>query len=224
MDAYDPETVFSSIDHTGRYAYGNQPRIAHWNLTRLAEALLPLLAETDDAAIEIAKAALAAFAPAFQSAWLDGLRAKIGLTESREGDEALIQALLAAMQAGSADFTLVFRRLSDAVLGDEAPARALFADPTAFDDWALNWQTRLAEETVPPEARAAAMNAVNPIYIPRNHLVEEALAAATNADDIDEFEALLAVLAHPFTERAGLERYTMPATAEERVLATFCGT
>ena len=225
MDAYDPSTVFSSIDQAGRYAYGNQPRITGWNLTRLAEALLPLLAPAQDDAIEIAKAAIAGFGERFEAAYLAGLRRKIGLVTEQPGDDDLTQDLLRHMQEGGADWTLTFRALSDAVEGHAEPARALFSPAAAFDGWATRWHERLAADPAPASAadRATAMRAVNPLYIPRNHHVEAALAAATTGD-YAPFETLLDVLARPFEDRPGLERFTLPARPEERVLATFCGT
>jgi uncharacterized protein YdiU (UPF0061 family) len=226
MDAYDPATVFSSIDSFGRYAYGNQPRIAQWNLARLAETLLPLLAEEQEAALEAARDALTAFAPRFEAAYLGGLRRKIGLATEREEDAPLVQDLLTRMAANGADFTLTFRRLCDAAAGPEGDAgvRALFADPAAYDAWAAGWRRRLAEEPSDAAARSAAMRAVNPVFIPRNHLVEAALDAAVGRQDFGPFEDLLEVLSHPYEDRPGLERYTAPPAPEERVLQTFCGT
>ena len=221
MDEYDPGTVFSSIDQAGRYAYGNQPRMTGWNLTRLAEALLPLLAPAQDDAIEIAKAAIAGFGERFEHAYLAGLRRKIGLFTEHPGDNDLTQDLLRHMQEGHADWTLTFRALSDVVDGNPAPARALFSPAAAFDAWAERWHQRLATEPVPD--RAAAMRAINPLYIPRNHRVEAALTAAT-AGDYAPFESLLDALSDPFTERPGLDDYALPPRPDERVLATFCGT
>jgi uncharacterized protein YdiU (UPF0061 family) len=226
LEAYDPATVFSAIDHQGRYAYGNQPRIAHWNLTRLAEALLPLLADREEAAIEIARQALGGFATQFGAAYRSGLLRKIGIVAEREGDPERVQDLLRRMAEGGADFTLTFRLLCGAAAGPEgdAPVRALFADPAAFDGWAAEWRARLLAEPGGPPAAAAAMRSVNPAFVPRNHLVEEALAAATAGADYAPFESLLAVLARPFEEQPGRERYALPAKPEERVLRTFCGT
>jgi uncharacterized protein YdiU (UPF0061 family) len=234
MDHYHPETVFSSIDHQGRYAYANQPAIAHWNLARLAEALLPLIGVDEEAAVEQAKGVLAGFSPAFGAAWKAGLLAKIGLLDEAPGDEDLVQDLLARMAENEADFTLAFRRLADAAEGDAAGFRALFADPAVADAWLVRWQARIAAgggspqprgaAEVSPVARAAAMRAVNPAYIPRNHLVEEALAAAVQQDDLAPFEALLEVLARPFDDQPGRERYALPPEPEQRVRATFCGT
>jgi uncharacterized protein YdiU (UPF0061 family) len=228
MDSFDPATVFSAIDSFGRYAYGQQPRIAQWNLARLAETLLPLIDEDQDRAVAWAQEALGAFAPVFQATWLGGLRRKIGLATERDGDAALVQGLLDAMKAQAVDFTLAFRALTEAAgpAGDDTALRALFtADPAAFEGWAAAWRQRLSEEpTITPAERQAAMRAVNPVYIPRNHLVEEALSAAIARQDLGPFESLRAVLAHPFEERPGLERYALPARAEERVLRTYCGT
>ena len=218
MDAYDPGAVFSSIDHQGRYAYANQPRIALWNLTRLAECLLPLLGGDETAATD----ALAAFAPRFQAAYLAGLRRKIGLLTEREGDDELAQSLLTLMASDGADFTLTFRRLCDAAEGPagDAAVRALFKDARAYDAWATRWRVRLAAEKPP----AGAMRAMNPAFIPRNHLVEAALAAAVECSDFRPFEDLLAVLSRPFGDQPELARYATPPRDEERVLQTFCGT
>ena len=216
MDEYDPGAVFSSIDEQGRYAYGNQPRIALWNLARLAECLIPLLGDNEDAA----KDALAAFAPRFQAAYFGGLRRKIGLRTQREGDDVLTGDLLKLMAANRADFTLTFRRLADAAEGNAAGVRSLFADGAAFDAWLERWRDRMAGE----EAPAAAMRAVNPVFIPRNHLVEAALAAAVVQGDFRPFEALLGVLGRPFDDDPALEQYATPPREDERVLQTFCGT
>jgi uncharacterized protein YdiU (UPF0061 family) len=224
LDEYHPETVFSSIDHQGRYAFANQPAIAHWNLARLAEALLPLIDADEAAAVEQAKAVLAGFAPAFGAAWRAGLLRKIGLAEEAEGDEALIQDLFARMADQRADFTLAFRRLADAAQGDADGFAALFADPSAGQGWIDAWRARTAQDGLAPGARAAAMRAVNPGFIPRNHLVEEALAAAVERDDLAPMDALLAVLARPFEDQPGRERYAAPPREHERVRATFCGT
>jgi uncharacterized protein YdiU (UPF0061 family) len=218
MDAYDPSTVFSSIDHQGRYAYGNQPRIALWNLTRLAECLLPLLGDGEDAA----KDALEGFAPRFQARYFAGLRQKIGLLSEQEGDDNLTQDLLKLMAADGADFTLTFRQLCDAAQSPtgDAAVRARFTDTAAYDAWAERWRVRLERETDP----AATMRAVNPAFIPRNHLVEAVLSAAVEKADFQPFETLLTVLSQPYQDNPGFERYALPPSKEERVLQTFCGT
>ena len=224
VDGYDPGAVFSSIDRDGRYAYANQPRIMHWNLARLAEALLPLLGDEQEAAIAAANEALSGFAHSFEASWRAGLGRKLGLAEAREGDKALADDLLALMTASRADFTLVFRRLSDAAGGGEIErVRDLFVDPTALDPWVARWRVRLAEEGRDPVAVAVAMRAVNPAYIPRNFHVEAALEAALERGDLAPFEALLAVLSHPFEEQPGAERYA--ASPEPQApYRTFCGT
>jgi uncharacterized protein YdiU (UPF0061 family) len=226
MDEYDPATVFSSIDQQGRYAYGNQPRIAMWNLARLAETLLPLLSDDEAQAVEIAQECLAGFGRTFEAAYFGGLRRKLGLSVERDGDNALVQDLLTAMAKNQADFTLTFRGLCNAAVKPErdAAVRDLFTDPSAYDEWAARWRQRLAFEFETPEARRDAMRAVNPAYIPRNHNVEAALNAAIERDDYAPFEELLAVVTKPFDDQPGFARYAAPPTASERVHQTFCGT
>ena len=226
MDVYHPATVFSSIDENGRYAYGNQPAIAQWNLARLAETLLPLLADDEAAAIAEAHAALRTFAPLFNAAYIAGFRRKLGLQEERPDDLALIQDLLERMASNRADFTLTFRRLADAVVDEEAAGnvRALFAEPEFFDEWAVRWRTRLQMEEGTPETRRALMRTNNPLFIPRNHRVEEAIAAAVTRGDFAPFERLLAVLAAPYDDQPGAERYAEPPRPDEIVHQTFCGT
>lgn len=232
METYDPATVFSSIDRHGRYAYGNQPRIALWNLTRFAETLLPLLefeTGSQEAALASATEALEAFAPQYDNAYLDGLRPKLGLFTARDADQELAQELLQSMASSEADFTLTFRKLCDAAADDDraahtAPVRQLFADAEKFDAWSARWRLRMKEESISADERVTAMRNVNPIYIPRNHLVEAVIQASVERQDFAPFEQLLAVVLHPYEERPGLERYAQPATPEERVLHTFCGT
>jgi uncharacterized protein YdiU (UPF0061 family) len=226
MDAYDPATVFSSIDRAGRYAYGNQPAMAHWNLARFAETLLPLLSENEDAAIEEAQDALAAFGPAFEQAYHAGLRAKLGLATSRDEDVALAGAILQAMTDNKVDFTLFFRRLSDAHSAGESheALRNLFTDPFACDAVLQRWRNRLVHEPDDAAGRRTRMRAVNPAYIPRNHRVEAMIQAAVEDDDFAPMDELMTALSEPFEDRAGLERFAEPPKPDERVLATFCGT
>jgi serine/tyrosine/threonine adenylyltransferase len=229
MEAYDPVKVYSSIDHYGRYAYGNQPRAAHWNLTRLAEALLPVLEQEEasgEAALASAQEALAAFTPQFEAALTAGLSRKLGLFTQREGDDALAQDLLQSMAANRADFTLTFRRLCDAADGPEGDVgvRGLFDHPGAYDAWAVAWRRRLEQEPVSSQDRAAAMRKASPAFIPRNHRVEAALVAAMERQDFQPFEQLLDVVSRPYEDRPDLERYGTPARPEECVLQTFCGT
>jgi uncharacterized protein YdiU (UPF0061 family) len=226
MDGYDPATVFSSIDEQGRYAYANQPRIALWNLTRLAECLLPLLSEDQDEAIAEAQAVLGGFAEVFDAAYQAGLRRKLGLFTARDDDRALAQDLLDAMAKNQADFTLTFRRLSDAALdpAQDDEVRQLFAEPAIYDEWAVRWRQRIGGEEFTPAARQAAMRAVNPVFIPRNHRVEAVIEAAVNRDDYAPFEELLAVLSKPYQDQPALAAYAEPPEPHQRVLQTFCGT
>jgi uncharacterized protein YdiU (UPF0061 family) len=223
MDAYDPATVFSSIDQNGRYAFGNQPPIAYWNLARLAETLLPLIDDDPETAVADATALLQTFPARHDRHWAAGLQAKLGLAEGRPDDGALGHDLLELMQRQGVDFTSAFRALGAALRGGEAPAADLFAGSVASTDWSARWRARLALEARDPVTVATAMDAVNPIYIPRNHLVEEALAAAT-AGDLAAFEQLVDVVRQPFDERPGLGRFAEPAPASFGRYRTFCGT
>ena len=226
MDTFDPATVYSSIDEHGRYAYGNQPLVGRWNITRLAEALLTLIADDSETAIAIAQKAIDAYPDKFEAAYVEGFRRKLGLFEARDEDPMLVKQFMDVMAAGKADFTLTFRGLSEAA-GDpsaDAKVRALFDDPAAFDAWAVTWRQRLAIEGSDPTARVAAMKAVNPAFIPRNHLVEEALTAAVEGGDLAPFEKLLNVLARPFDDQPDVPEYVLPPRPEQVVRATFCGT
>ena len=223
MDTYDPSTVFSSIDQGGRYAYANQPGIAHWNLYRLAEALLPLLADDQTLAITQAEEALATFGPCYESALLDGARAKLGLTTPEPDDGALWQGLLDCMASGAADFTLTFRRLSDAVDGADDGVRTLFTDPAAFDQWAGRWRHRLMQDPGTTAHRAAAMRRANPAFIPRNHRVEAVIEAATERADFAPFHKLRAILARPYEDQPEAAEFMNPPE-DRRPYRTFCGT
>jgi uncharacterized protein YdiU (UPF0061 family) len=226
LDQYDPATVFSSIDEQGRYAYANQPRIALWNLTRLAECLLPLFSSDQDKAISEAQAMLADFAEKFDAAYQAGLRAKLGLFTARDGDPALAQDLLSVMAQNQADFTLTFRRLGDAALdaADDREVRSLFTDPAAYNEWAVRWRQRLSDEPQDAAARRNAMRSVNPAFIPRNHRVEAVIQAAMNHDDFAPFEELLTVLSEPYEDQPAFAAYAEPPLPDQRVLQTFCGT
>lgn len=225
MDAYHPDKVFSSIDRAGRYAYGNQPRIAQWNLARLVETFLPILAGNEDASIAEAQSTIDSFAPRFQEAYLAGIRRKLGLLQPRPDDLALSQDLLSRMALNEADFTLTFRRLCDAVAspGSEADVRSLFNDPSAFDEWAVLWRQRLSGEGGDASARRAMMRASNPAFIPRNHRVEEVITAAMN-DDLAPFERLVEVLAKPYEDQPEHAAYMDPPRSDQVVRRTFCGT
>jgi uncharacterized protein YdiU (UPF0061 family) len=217
MDAYDPATVFSSIDHGGRYAYGNQPPIAQWNLARLAEAMLPLFAPDMDRAMEKATAALDRFPVLFEQHWLDGMRSKLGLFTQEREDKALIDDLLAWMHRRSADFTNTFRTLT---------AGSLAFDGTKTDPEFDVWHQRLAARRLrQPQSSAEAadlMRRHNPAFIPRNHKVEEALEAAT-AGDFSAMDQLLDILQTPYDHNRDAPMFSMPGSSE-RPYRTFCGT
>lgn len=226
MEQYNPRTVFSSIDHNGRYAFANQPAIAQWNLARLADTLIPLIDANTDKAVQLATQVIQEFMPTFDALFLDGMRRKVGLASQEDGDTELIRRLLGAMHGAAADFTLTFRKLgisAETADGDDA-LRQLFPDATAIDEWLRDWRGRLARDPQTAEERAANMRRVNPAYIPRNHRVEAALNAASENGDLEPFRRLLAILQNPFEEQADAAGYELPAAPEERVFNTFCGT
>ena len=218
MDAYDPATVFSSIDHHGRYAYGNQSKIGLWNLARLAEAMLPLLDPDQKRAVDLANGALGGFEDRFHDHWLAGMRAKLGLFSAEPGDETLVASLLGWMHSARRDFTLTFRTLSD----QAAITTPSFADPD-FASWHGRWKHRLTLQPQSPADAENRMRAHNPAVIPRNHKVEEALAAATERADLDVMRRLLAALTRPY-DAGHPEEYIHPAAPDGRVYQTFCGT
>ena len=223
MDVFDPDTVFSSIDHGGRYAYGNQPAIAGWNLTRFAETLLPLLDEDQDTAVGIATELVRSFPGSYDARWREGMRAKLGLAGADPEADAVVDDLLTLLRDQRADFVCVLRALSTAVRGTGHGPRSRFDDPAAYDRWAERWQAALAHEAGDAIAVADAMDARNPIYIPRNHLVEEALAAACGGDLVP-FGDLLQIVSDPFVARPGHDRYAEPAPDTFGPYQTFCGT
>ena len=225
IDAYHPRKVFSSIDHHGRYAYENQPGIVQWNLACLAECLLPLFAGDKDEVTARANEALARFVTIYHAAYLKGFRRKLGLFEAQEGDKQLIGDLLTCMAENSADLTLTFRALSDAAenVANNEKARALFLNPAAYDVWAIKWRERLSREGQSEQERSAMMRAINPKFIPRNHRVEAAIAAAEQGR-FEPFEELVQVLARPCVDQPAFEHYAAPPLPEEEVTQTFCGT
>ena len=229
LEAYDPETVFSSIDSQGRYAFGNQPGIAQWNLTRLAEALLPLIDGDSDRAVEKATEVLERFPDRFSQHWLNLHRAKLGLRADGADDEAdrvLANDLLHLMHGHRIDFTLGFRRLSAVLRGQPDDLRSLLGNDTAaLGDWLGRWQARVQGPGEPAAEIADRMDATNPVYIPRNHLVENALDAAVDGNDLRPFEKLLAIVTDPFIERSADALAALPGTPEQtRGYRTFCGT
>jgi uncharacterized protein YdiU (UPF0061 family) len=226
MDSYDSKAVFSSIDRQGRYAYGNQPHAGVWNLARFAETLLPIIDANADRAVQLASDVISTFSARFADASLAGLRRKLGLAAQEEGDSALADDLLDAMQRNQADFTLTFRGLCDAVETEpgDARVRALFANPRDYDEWAGRWRARLNREPLGPSARALAMRQVNPAVIPRNHRIEQVIKAAVESQDFGPFAGLSTVLSQPYEPPEGSDSYAAPPQPGERVLQTFCGT
>jgi uncharacterized protein YdiU (UPF0061 family) len=224
MDHYDPGTVFSSIDTHGRYAYANQPKIAQWNLARFAETLLTLYEVDSNLAVARASEVVNNFPHRYEHHWLNGMRAKLGLFTEEEADLNLATEFLTAMESNKVDYTLAFRYLANAALGDEEPLRALFSDPSAYDLWSQHWHARLAREATAPLERAQAMRRANPAFIPRNHRVEEALSAAVVQDDYAPFDALLNILARPFDDQPEFAAFTEPAPDGQGRYRTFCGT
>ncbi|MET0967330.1 MAG: protein adenylyltransferase SelO [Nakamurella sp.] len=214
MEAFDPATVYSSIDTGGRYAYGNQPVVAEWNLARFAEALLPLLHHEQEQAVALAVESLGAFGNQYSAAWSAGMRAKLGLPDTHDAP-SLVGDLLTQLQQSHVDYTSFFVALGAAARGDAEPARGLFLDLAAFDAWLERWRALGPDPDL--------MDRVNPVYIPRNHLVEEVLGAATDGD-LEPLGRLLAAVTDPYRQRPGFERYAEPAPVDFGAYQTFCGT
>ena len=227
MDEFDPGKVFSSIDHGGRYAYSNQPHVAHWNLSVLTQALLPFLDDDQDKALASGQAAIDAFPGLYQAAFMNNMQRKLGLLEKVDDDAVLIQDLLKLMHENQTDFTLTFRYLTDLIDPKTASGggvQPLFKLPETFAPWLERWQQRLSTDTMDTAERQQAMYAANPVYIPRNHLVEEAIVAAEKHQDFEPFNRLVDILAQPFGFDQVNARYAIPPKPEEVVSQTFCGT
>jgi serine/tyrosine/threonine adenylyltransferase len=226
MDEYDPNTVFSSIDHGGRYSYVNQPAIAQWNLARFAETLLSLIDPDADKAITLATEVVQSFIAQVNARFLEAMCRKIGLASISDGDIELIKRLLATMQEAHTDFTSTFRRLALAAESPDEPAALceLFPVSSGMHEWLRDWRERLARDAQSLADRAAGMRRVNPAFIPRNHRVEAALNAATEESDFDPFRRLLGILQRPYDEQPENAEYAQPPQPSERVLRTFCGT
>ncbi len=225
MDTYDPATVFSSIDRQGRYAYGNQPGIAHWNLSRLAQALMPVIHADEDQALRLAQDSLDAYPDLFHTAYRHGMASKLGLSGAATGDESLAIDLLGLMAQEQSDFTLAFRRLAD--LAHPASGHGvgnLFEFSVAFESWLVRWRQRIEEDLQSADDRQASMYRANPVFIPRNHLVAAAIDAAVNEADFAPFNRLVDLLEQPPDFESGLEAYARPPRPEEVVSKTFCGT
>ena len=226
MDIFNRSQVFSSIDHSGRYSYGNQPQIVQWNLARFAETILPLIDKKQESAAEMAKEVIELYSERFKEYWLSGMRQKLGLLTSEPEDENLIQSLLNKMHENEADFTLTFRRLCDAAFDKKMDRnlRKLFKDAAAYDKWSKSWRSRLSRESVSTEERTKLMRKLNPAFIPRNHRVEQVLNAAVENLDYGPFEKLVEVLSSPYEELEGQSEFMQPPKPGEHVLETFCGT
>ena len=226
MDEYHPAKVFSSIDQQGRYAYANQPQIATWNLARFAETLLPLIDEDQQQAIKQAGDVLERFSARFQAAYSAGMRQKLGLSTEADGDLELAGEFLSLLATYQVDFTVAFRRLSDAADRPDAEAslRGLFIEEQPFETWAGRWRSRLVREPDHTDTPGVRMRAVNPAFIPRNHRIEAMIEAAVEREDFSPFEELLLLLAAPFEDQACFVRYMDPPQPHERVGQTFCGT
>jgi uncharacterized protein YdiU (UPF0061 family) len=223
MDHYDVGTVYSSIDEQGRYAYGNQPRIAQWNLARFAEALVPLLDADEARAIARAEEALKRFGAHFNTAYVSRMTKKLGLSRVEDGDEALLRGFLDVLGARRVDFTLAFRALSDVVSDDDEPLHEVVGDRAATDAWLKVYRARLAREPFSADVRADAMRRCNPAFIPRNHHVEAALARAV-AGEMASFEALLDAVRAPYDDQPARDHLRAPPLPHEVVQATYCGT
>jgi serine/tyrosine/threonine adenylyltransferase len=226
MDAYAPQAVFSSIDERGRYSFSNQPVIAQWNLARFAETLLPLLGAEQEQAIALATESINAYATKFQQEWLKAMRSKLGLNQVRPEDEELIGALLDVMHRAEADYTVTFRGLADYLEGNLSGSgvEEALRDHADFQAWLRRWKDRGAAESESSASRCDTMRRANPRYIPRNHRIEEVIAAATNGEDFAPFDALLTVIVRPFDEQPSAAVYAAPPRPDQRVLETFCGT
>lgn len=217
MEAFDPATVYSSIDETGRYAYGNQPFVAQWNLVRLAEALLPLFHKDQEQAVALAQESLGVFHNEYSTAWLTGMKAKLGLADDidNQATTALTEEMFPLLKEGRVDYTSFFRGLGTAARGNTEPVRSMFSDLAPLEAWLERWRVLDPDPDL--------MDRTNPIYIPRNHLVEEALAAAGDGD-MEPFSQLLSVISAPFQERSGMQRYADAAPETFGPYRTFCGT
>jgi uncharacterized protein YdiU (UPF0061 family) len=225
LDEFDPKKTFSSIDHGGRYAFANQPRIAHWNLTRLAETLLPLIARDIDEAARLASERLDRFGDTFERAYFDVMRKKLGFVRHEEGDESFVEGVLALLATAGADYTLFFRRLCEVTGGDDSELLSLFGEnDSAIQGWLGAWRRRLALESVTLEEVASSMRSTNPAFIPRNHRVEEAIERAAQHGDFSPFETLVHALARPYEDQPEHAHLAAPPAPEERVTQTFCGT
>ena len=226
MDEFDPATVFSSIDHGGRYAYQNQPHIAHWNLSVLAQTLLPLLDDDPDKAMASGQAAIDTFPDLHMAAYRENMCNKLGITRCENDDPALVRDLLTLMHEADTDFTLTFRRLSDLAYPQKTSGGvgSIFELPESFEPWMDRWRQRLLSDPQEDSTRQRKMYSINPAFIARNHLVEEAIEVASNEQDFEPFHRLVDILSQPFDFNESQSRYALPPRPEQVVRQTFCGT
>ena len=224
MNTYNPQTVFSSIDTKGRYAYQNQPSILTWNLTRLAESLIELVHHKKDESIRLLTEVLQLIKPVYTNYWLVLMRSKIGLSKEDPTDYELIINLLNLMEKNKVDFTLCFRLLAKSLIGDSKPIRNIFKGCSEFNSWLMLWQERISQEGIPDEEISESMNNINPLYVPRNHNVEAALQAATEQNNMEPFKKLFSILQNPHKENDDLREYSTPLSGDDSSYKTFCGT
>jgi uncharacterized protein YdiU (UPF0061 family) len=224
MDAFNPDMVLSSIDAGGRYAYSRQPGIAHWNLVNLAQSLLPLIDENEETAVAMAQESISTFPDLFRDAYHQGVCEKLGIHNPADQDATLAEDLFALMAKQQVDFTLAFRRLAELANPAGGDDGIEFQLPESFDDWLGRWRDRLGRETIDLASLAASMVAVNPVYIPRNHLIEEVIEAAVVMGDLEPFHQLMDVVVNPYEYKPELSRYALPPRPEQVVRQTFCGT
>jgi uncharacterized protein YdiU (UPF0061 family) len=224
IDNYNPAAVYSSIDKQGRYALQNQPPIAQWNLARFAEALLPLIDSDQEHAVELASDVLNDFPEEYSNCWLQGMRCKLGLNNSQENDLELVNDLLSELHVQQVDYTCFFRDLAKLLLTDNKVVYKHFSNVMNFNQWLSRWHDRLAHDELTSAESVDLMNQINPIYIPRNHKVEEVIEAAMLNEDFSKFEILLEILSHPYQEQPGNNEYAQPAPKEFGAYKTFCGT
>ena len=224
MDRYDPNTFFSSIDTQGRYAYSNQPLILLWNLARFAETLIPLIDKNEKNSINILSQKISLIQSKYEKAWLKVMSKKIGITKIQDGDLELINDLLDVMKNEKADFTLVFRYLADFIIGNESLLINLFDNSKKINEWIINWKNRIEKEGKFDKSLSSKMKKINPLYIPRNHLVEHALDEALSKENYKPFYKLLGFVTNPYDEISNSEEYTLPAPINDKPYKTFCGT
>jgi serine/tyrosine/threonine adenylyltransferase len=223
LDSYSAGTVFSSIDKQGRYAFGSQPHICHWNMSQLAVSLIEIIGEVSEADVQKAQELINGFADRYLAAWANGMRPKLGLFAAQMDDISLVNGLFAAMEGQNVDFTNFFRMLPDCLVSGSAQLAQLFSEPERLLEWYEKWEVRIAAEPMSAETRMQKMNAANPLYIPRNHKVEEALAAAETGN-MGPYHRLFEAVTHPYIERAEWSEYAMPAPQGCPPHVTFCGT